>query len=351
MSGSLVNSTAFIEAAADRVARSIASMQRDAARERELRDAQFAARLAELETRIASVAELERKLADRLATVKDGEPGPEGRPGADGARGADGVSITAEDLGPTIREYVDVGINGVMSAMRTALAEAVAALPAPRDGRDVDPEDVRQMVTDAVAALPPAQPGRDADPAAVAALVAQEVERAVAAIPAPQRGEPGPMGALPVVKAWEDRVYYEGEVCEKDGSLFQARKDTGKEPDHEDWSCIVRRGKDGADGRSFTVRETWASDGEYRALDVVALNGASFVARVDNPGPCPGEGWQLMSMQGKQGKPGEPGRKGDTGHVRAIAAARVSDDGLLTLINADGSTVECDLYPILSRLG
>jgi len=411
MSGLPVNLSAFTDAAADRVARSIAAMQRDAARERELRDAQFAARMAAIETRLASVAELERKLADRLAAVKDGEPGinvdmdaverlvSERVEQIVSSWGIDalvdravaalppaepGKSVTVDDVAPMIADRIAEAIAALPPVepkevdpelVRELIGEAVSAIPPvePREvdpeviarmvadevgklppaepGKSVDPETVRAMVDEAVAALPTPEKGKDADPELIASLVAGRVREAVEALPPAKQGDPGPMGALPVVKAWEDRVYYEGEVCEKDGSLFQARKDTGKEPDHEDWSCIVRKGKDGDDGRSFTIRGTWVVDGEYRELDVVALNGASFAARRDDPGACPGEGWQLMSTQGKPGKQGERGPKGDTGHVRAVTAMRADNDGLLTLVNADGSTVECDLYPVLSRLG
>ena len=112
-------------------------------------------------------------------------------------------------------------------------------------------------------------------------------------------------------------------------------------------------GENGNDGRSFNIRGTWSEAEIYQALDVVALNGASFVARCDNPETCPGEGWQLIAAQGKRGNPGERGAsgKGERGvpGVSAIAMD-VDDQGLLTLTNADGSTVTCDLYPLLRKL-
>jgi hypothetical protein len=43
---------------------------------------------------------------------------------------------------------------------------------------------------------------------------------------------------------------------------------------------------------------------------VVALDGASFVARRDNPGECPGAGWQLIARQGQRGVAGPRGDRG-----------------------------------------
>src|SRR5262252_9518656 len=72
-------------------------------------------------------------------------------------------------------------------------------------------------------------------------------------------------------------------------------------------------GEAGSDGASFNICGTWSSASAYRALDVVALGGAGFVARCDNPGPCPGEGWQMIARQGKPGEKGERGPQGERG--------------------------------------
>jgi hypothetical protein len=48
-------------------------------------------------------------------------------------------------------------------------------------------------------------------------------------------------------------------------------------------------------------------------LDVVALNGGSFMARRDGPGPCPGPDWQLIASPGKQGERGRNGERGAIG--------------------------------------
>jgi len=110
-------------------------------------------------------------------------------------------------------------------------------------------------------------------------------------------------------------------------------------------------GEPGAEGRSFTIRGTWNPATEYRALDVVMLNGASFAARVDGPGPCPGEGWQMLAAQGGYGKPGKPGERGERGPPGPTPTAlEVDPEGMLTLRFGDGTALGCDLYPLLSRL-
>jgi hypothetical protein len=125
------------------------------------------------------------------------------------------------------------------------------------------------------------------------------------------RGEQGPPGKLPLVKLWTpETVHYEGDVVAYDGGTFQARRDTGQPPSHADWICLATAGRD---GNSITVRGTFNETAEYRRLDVVALNGGSFVALKDKPGPCPGSGWQLVASQGKRGVAGERGERGPPG--------------------------------------
>lgn len=448
MTAQPANISAFIDAARDSLAREIATVRREAQRERDTFAAEMRAVRAEWDVRLAAVSDIERRMADRLATLKDGEPGRDGHDGAsvcvddvlpalieragavaaehaaailatwerpkDGRDGAPGEKGDhGEDGAPGVAPTADEVAALVLDEVKAAALEVVAAIPAPRDGKDTDPAHVERMVADAIARIPAAKDGRDGRDGAsvtladvlpvlreaiaaipvpkdgrdgidgkdgergadgtsvtvddVVPLIEARVADAVAAIPLPrdgvdgkdgapgERGPEGPIGALPVVKAWEDRVYYQGEVVSLDGSAFQANRDTGKAPPNDDWTCIVSRGADGADGRSFTIRGTYGADEEYRALDVVALNGASFAARRDNPGPCPGDGWQLIAGQGKQGKPGErgeAGRQGTPGPAGpAVSAASIGDDGVFRLVNADGSTVDADFYPLLSRLG
>jgi hypothetical protein len=124
------------------------------------------------------------------------------------------------------------------------------------------------------------------------------------------RGEAGPPGRIEGVRAYvEDTVHYEGDIVVREGSTYQAKRDTTRAPPHADWACIAAAGRDARMKVCGTHRE-----GEtYKYLDVVALNGGSFIARADDPGPCPGDGWQLIASAGRAGKPGANGERGEQG--------------------------------------
>jgi len=131
--------------------------------------------------------------------------------------------------------------------------------------------------------------------------------------PAGERGDQGLPGLLPLACEWKEGVSYRSFVVAYQGGTYQAVRDTGRTPDSEDWICLAAPGMD---ARSPTPKGTYAAGEAYRALDIVALNGGSFIARRDDPGPCPGEGWQLMTRQGARGiagQRGEPGERGPAG--------------------------------------
>lgn len=79
-------------------------------------------------------------------------------------------------------------------------------------------------------------------------------------------------------------------------------------------------GRDGADGRSLAFRGAWKGGKDYGYLDVVAHDGGSWVALQDAPGPCPGDGWQLLASRGKAGPPGPRGEQGERGYPGPPAA-------------------------------
>jgi Collagen triple helix repeat (20 copies) len=228
---------------------------------------------------------------------KQGEKGAVGDPGAKGEKGdpgAQGESI----IGP----QGERGIQGPPGEQGQRGERGDAGAPGPAGergakgdaGADGDPG-------------PPGQPGAPGAQGPVGETGARGFE-----------GPPGPQGLpgkLPMVKAYEaDAVHYAGDVVAHLGSTYQAKCDTGRAPPHPDWIGLAIRGLDGVDGVSPNIRGLWRGDvDDYHRLDVVALNGGTFIAKRDNPGPCPGEGWQSLALPGRHGKQGEQGPPGPAG--------------------------------------
>jgi hypothetical protein len=132
-----------------------------------------------------------------------------------------------------------------------------------------------------------------------------------------ERGPEGPPGKLPIVKFWlEGSVSYEGDVVAYGGACYQALKDTAQAPGGSHWICVAAAGRD---AKSITVCNTYDSKKKYEALALVACDGASFLARYDDPGPCPGDGWQMVARQGSRGVAGEKGERGPKGDPGASA--------------------------------
>jgi hypothetical protein len=61
------------------------------------------------------------------------------------------------------------------------------------------------------------------------------------------------------------------------------------------------------------VRGAFDPNETYTRLDIVAFNNGAFIARHDEPGPCPGDGWQLIAAEGARGEKGSPGPRGPQG--------------------------------------
>ena len=292
----------------------IADQRREWRRERELIEAQSRAAIAELRGRIAELtAEINQRVDAKLATVRDGAAGETGPAGQAGPVGPAGPQGERGEPGPAGERGFD-GMPGERGA----------------DG-------------------PPGERGPQGERGEPGA-VGPQGERGADGLQG-DRGIEGAPGKMPIVGPWADRVHREGEIVTHDGAVFQAMRDTGKTPPHDDWRCIVPAARD---GRSFNLRATWSPEETYRHLDVVVLDGGAFAARSDDPGPCPGEGWQLIVARGKPGRPGDRGTQGERGAPGvpgpAVISLELDHTGMMTLTNADGSTVEHDVAPVLSRL-
>jgi hypothetical protein len=262
------------------------------------------------------------------------------------------VLIEPKDFGPEI-EAVRAAIPEAPDLSGFATKDDLAGLVSIDELRAALPDDpdlsafaTKDDVAEAVASIviPEAIKGEDADPEAVAAIVLEQIKPAVDEELSEAvrridsrlaRVRDGKDGKLPVAKAWEDRVHYEGEVATHRGALWQASADTGREPPHADWTCLAARGDDGLTPEFVGTYEEGA---EHRRLDVVALNGGSFVALRNSPGPCPGDGWQLLASRGKTGPAlkGEPGPPGDPGKDAAEVAGVYRSGDEIVVTFADG---------------
>jgi uncharacterized coiled-coil protein SlyX len=180
----------------------------------------------------------------------------------------------------------------------------------------------------------------------------------------------GPRGMLPIARVWTDGVSYAGEVVVYEGGTWQALKDTGHPPGNgKDWTLLAARG---LDARSWRVRGTYNERHDYAELDVVVRDSSSFIALRDNPGACPGDGWQMIACGGKRGVAGDKGERGPAGPAGAapkFGGARFNHNGMeistdggpipilrsvsvdaadfsLKLTAPDGSTLKISLLPL-----
>jgi hypothetical protein len=156
------------------------------------------------------------------------------------------------------------------------------------------------------------------------------------------------MGSLAAVRAYSEGVSYQGDVVFLDGSTYQALRDTARAPPGDDWVPIAVRGEP---GRTPPFRGTYKADATYRETDMVAFNGGTWAAKKDDPGPIPGEGWQLVASPGRRGERGEKGERGAQGTPGrdgvSIENGRFDVDEMrLILTRSDGSELRVDLLDL-----
>jgi hypothetical protein len=323
----------------------VAGQQEIWARERALIAAQAAVAFEKLRAdTVTQLAELRALIDARLADVKSvdgapgvagergergidgargdigpqGEPGPAGDPGLPGPQGQAGPAGEPGNCGPP-------GADGPAGERGADGKDGAIGLQGERGergepGQSGEPgaSGERGDIGPAGPQGEPGSPGEKGEPGAAGAAgtVGERGEKGDQG-PQGERGADGEDGELPAVRLWQpDAVHYARSVVAFDGALFQALKDTGRDPRSDDWICLAtagRDGTDGTDGRSLRVRGTYREGETYAALDVVALNGGSFVARRDEPGECPGDGWQSLTLPGKRGERGPRGERGEAG--------------------------------------
>jgi hypothetical protein len=255
------------------------------ARERDALAKQFAEISIQFET------DLRLQVAERLAVLKDGEDGEDGETGPRGEPGPPGPA----------------GING-------------------RDGENGEKgESGEQGPPGEAIAGPQGERGEKGDRG--------------------DRGEPGPPGSFDAPEPWQERIYYEGQLTFIDGSTYCARRDTARRPPHDDWGPVALAGKDGITGEPRGGYEPGES---YRKLDRVTHNGSEWIARRDEPGPLPGDGWMLGAQRAK-GRPGDRGERGERG-LEGIGIRKAELNGWsIVLTLSDGAAIGLDLRPLFER--
>lgn len=242
-------------------------------------------------------------ISERLAALESREP----IKGADGADGIDG-----KDADPAVTAEL----------VANEVAKAIAALPAPQDGKSVTVEDVQPMLAD---------------------LVSASVAEAVKAMPVPKDGHDGRDGLDAVTPLIKDGVLL---FTMSDGSIKEVGKVVGADGNDGD------PGRDGADGLGFDDlsaeydgergivlrfvrgdqikefafsmpvvidRGVWIEGKAYEAGDAVTWAGSVWIAqKATADKPDGGDGWRLSVKRGRDGKPGKDGE------LKAYQPVRVS---------------------------
>lgn len=163
------------------------------------------------------------------------------------------------------------------------------------------------------------------------------------------RGEPGPRGSFDAPRAWEEGVHYQGGLTFLDGSTWCALRDTAARPPHDDWAPVALAGRNGSDARSGDARGLYDPQAAYLKLDRVSLDGSEWLAKCDEPGPLPGDGWMLSAKPGRQGKPGDRGPKGDRGEPGIGFDNIEITDYAFVLKLTSGKRVTVDLRSMFER--
>ena len=312
---------------------------------------------------------LDAAINERLASLKDGAPGERGEPGPAGPQGDRGLAGPQGERGPA-GELGPQGERGLQGEPGPQGERGVGESGPQGEPGPAGPQGVIGPQGERGGAGPRGERGFTGErgPRGEQGIAGPAGPAGERGVPGPrgergergaigakgQRGEAGPKGELPRAAAWKPgKVFYRGAVVVHGGGLYQALADSALPPGSDDWACLAapgldgRDGKDGRngeDGRSFNVTGTYDPARQYKRLDLATLNGGGFVAKSDNPGPCPGAGWQLIASQGKRGDKGERGERGMAGSAGSVKETPAlmewlvdHERGVVTPIMTDGS--------------
>lgn len=249
-------------------------------------------------------------LEQKVDTIPAGPKGDQGDQGEQGPAGKDGESIKGEQ-GPAGKDGESI--------------QGEKGDPGPA-GKDAE-VDVEKIVADVIALIPKPQDGKDADPEAVRGIVVAEVVKAVAALPPPKDGKDGKDGK----DALNGRDGLAGVQGPKGADGTNGTNGTdGKDGfSLDDFDMSL-----GEDGRTFSFRflrdgvvakekqitvpfmlfkGVWR-EGEHKHGDTVTWDGSSWHANRDTdakPGTSPD--WTMCNKRGQNGKDGKNGERGERG--------------------------------------
>lgn len=211
----------------------------------------------------------------------------------------------------------EVDMERVAEIVAEQLGDAIAQIPAPKDGESVDMAEVRRLVDEAVAELPAPAPV-EPDPEAIAVAVKESVSKAVSELPVAKDGSPGvgladalidKDGNL-VITMTDGRTKTLGKVVGKDGDNAPPFTLDNFELQPIDERTVDLRFTHGGECHSFELafpvpiyRGVW-TDAEYTRGDMVTWAGSVWhadkatAAKPDTPD----SGWKLAVKRGRDGK-------------------------------------------------
>lgn len=222
--------------------------------------------------------------------------------------------------------------------VRQLVDDAVAKLPAPKDGSSITVDDVMPVITAAleraVADLPAPQDGKSVTADEVQALVDDAVSKCMQSISLPKDGQPGRDAAhIEILPALDiAKCYPRGTYAKHLGGLWRSYEATSG---MKGWECIVEGvasiGVEQDGDRSFKAVATLSSGrteekcltfplmiyrgvfagGDHAPGDTVTWAGSLWhcdEATSDKPGELGSKGWRLAVKKGRDGKDGINGK-------------------------------------------
>lgn len=223
----------------------------------------------------------------------------------------------------------------VTDEIKAAIDEAVKSIPAPRDGKDADPETVEQMVRAAVSALPPPRDGTsitledvmpviDESVKAIRADLYGHLDAAINSIPAPRDGQDGAgiadllidrEGVL-VATFTDGRMKSLGKVVGTDGRDGADGKDgIGLESFEQEYlpethevrikaTCAGRVQETRYPAGGIRSAGYWRDGSSAKACEAWSCDGALWIARVATSAKpdAKSEDWILAARKGRDGE-------------------------------------------------